>query len=84
MDVEKLDRWIFKVVILVTLKKIIHCSHFPVNFSLVTARLTGSLCHVIKTNRVIARHCETYVPSDVHKELSSLYTDEKLKPKIQI
>ena len=36
-------------------RKKIHCgytaqngSHFPVNFSLVSARLTGSLCHVIK------------------------------------
>ena len=49
-----------------SLKKIIHCSntpyydiHFPFNVSLVSTRLTGSLYHVIKTNGVIARICET-------------------------
>ncbi|XP_062578727.1 uncharacterized protein LOC134240675 [Saccostrea cucullata] len=34
----------------------------PAYFSLVSATLTGSICHVIKVNRVIARLSETSAP----------------------
>ena len=37
----------------------------PAYFSLVSATLTGSICHVIKVNRVIARLSETSAPNEI-------------------
>ena len=45
--------------------EIIHCSntsyngsHFPINFSHVSSKLNGSVCHVMKT--LVALNCKTY------------------------